>query len=448
MCELLEKHSKKPDYNASLIEADGSDKLDFIKNLQRKARERNAAATDATAAAPADATTTAAATPATATDKPKVSPKETLAAVLSKYGKKANPQDVVASAPKTQVEPEAAPAPAEFPASDPLSNVGFSQKEPEQTEEPESPESRTRSFADDPAIKARLANYLSDKLHGTATGRHGAKAKSFGFNDGLRTNLAHRFFTRVGLETLKLPYKLLDYTQGGREPQDRGAKLPPAGQEFRILFGRMQRDSTSPDYEIIMDPIDFGQLNKFVSSQLGGRERDEGGMEESLLTHLLKPALASSDMDGLIFRAAQFENFMRHPKVKGKVMTMDALADELASLAGPASGGLGPKIDDVEALAYLIKTAKANGFDYFRVQGNLQDPSSSVKIVSDQELGATSGDIDRADTRTFQRGLFKSKDTLDKLRRGTPLFGKENQQESSKIDQTQDLMDLMEYWNF
>jgi hypothetical protein len=374
---------------------------------------------------------------------------ENFLAALTKMGAKTKkPEDAASAAASKIVQPEPQPVVSSVPATD---VPKASDKPVVRTQSPQGDDEdlsfHQRMMRDNPNYRQRYQQKQVEKLYGKdrETTQGHIRDRIPGFNQAL-LNPAYRFYTILGLETLKLPFELFDYTQSQKNPIVKRNEMPPLASVFRILFDRMERDSSSPDYEVIMAMDDVAKLNRFVKEKLSlyeGRPKIHG---ESLLTFLLAPAQGNLSFgdEAKLFRAAEFENFILRPQFAGLETSVDALAAELGQLA--SRGGLGAEADDVEALKYLIKTAQKNKFDFFEVNGDLDDPSTTIRVKSSEQLGRKVGAEDKADSASFKRGIGKEKDLMRKLQQGAPLFKPQaGQNESTEWD---DIMDLMEYWQY
>jgi hypothetical protein len=327
--------------------------------------------------------------------------------------------------------------------------------------------------------KTKLDNMAGEAWHSRTTDKassHLTGGPPSG-NDLLQ-GVSHRFFAHLGLKELpNLDFVLLDYRDGIKKtiidqgqpktmivPKQAPNTPPPFGSMFRVVpvtdnkMGRkpdgtlinpnlLPRTADSPDFDVVLSSKSALYLKKFIQDKISTYKKgEELGQGVSLIAALLRPA-AGGNIDkkeeSKIFRAAQFEGFITHPKIAGLRMDLTGLAEEFKKLAGPSAGGLDVGgANDVDALKHLIRTAKQNNFDYFELTGDSNNPT--VRVKSADEMGKKVGQEDYAGSESFKRGLSKQSQLMNQLRGGSPLIP-QTQKEASQWDEN-DLMTIMEYW--
>lgn len=384
---------------------------------------------------------------------------EDLQKSLEKYIVKPNtdPQKAANLAKTTTVVPEM-----------PKSNVFSEPEKPRQTEIPnksvDSPESQTKKqslkdFLPSSIQRNLFLNNLSDRLE-----------KSINPMLSNKNWPLLRFFTRVALQDPRnsnLKFVCLDYSQG-KIPANKGKMMPPGHEPFKIYavpeggLDKLEnlpqkRHYEDPDYALLMEPLDIHNLLD-KTADISGHGNIEALKKEdvgSLLYHLIKPAESNPSLVDLALRAGIFENYIM--SLSGITTSMDALAKEFATLATKQTGGLQTHADDFESLKYLIKTANTNGFPFFELKGNIDDPSSQVTIKSKRALGIQKDAEDRAGTLDFNRAIKKQRSMLNRLsgidqpdEKQPEDYGKEIEDALKKQEATElsDLMELIEYWSF
>lgn len=280
-------------------------------------------------------------------------------------------------------------------------------------------------------------------LHGEAgdrTSQH--KEEVVGWNDFLAGSL-YQFFTKAAIAALRIPKTIISYQEG--RPKE-VSRMPPVQVPFMISLNKSHGGSKevpekfrNRDFEIVMTPRDFNKMTSYVEKRFGHYLKPDAiERVKSFEDSLVEKAVQDSSFEPIAIRALKFALLL--PKISQPMGTIEEIADQLAELAGRERGGLGETIstNDVDVLKYMINIDKKGNYGHF----SIDDKGRIIvnKVSDESQLGADEQGTGRYDrTADLARKVNRSQN-LFKMPYQAP-----RQEEATEID---DLMSLLEYWNF
>lgn len=294
----------------------------------------------------------------------------------------------------------------------------------------------------------------------------------------------YQLFTQQASKDLGLPYK-----------------FPRGRYEIALDVSRDKKVKELP--EVIMTPKDFLDIKRAVTKMLGFEGMAKSLSQSLSFRQALTVGLQSDPaLFPIVKRALELERYLLSGKIIGRTTTIQGLANMLAAEAGQnLAGGVGGEEipDDTDVVAYIIQTSKQTKrvsdtvvgsrprgnqplrqmgrkrgamvhgprpdldrageepkaipdttvrryqtpFDIFEVDGDLNDPSTKVRVKRRSEVADVDGSDDGTNpTKRNYVPLPKMGSALDRAR---DAFG--DDEIAKEATEWSDIMNLIEYWD-